>query len=124
MALINATPKSPIQLRLTRDLVRVIKRGHPWVYADALRHTPLAPSGSQAILLDNKKGRPIALGFYDALSPLAFRVCTTEPTERLDDAWAERQLSRAVALRRILFDDQTTAYRLINGEGDGLPGLI
>lgn len=102
----------------------MIKRGHPWVYADALRQTPPAPAGSPARLFDNKKNRLIALGFYDAASPLAFRVCSVDPAEALDDAWAERQLSRAVQLRQTLFDSQTTAYRLINGEGDGLPGLI
>lgn len=124
MLFIKPTHKSPINLRLSRDLVRTIKRGHPWVFADALRHTPPAPPGSLACLFDNKKNRPIALGFYDARSPLAFRVCTIDPTETLDDTWAKRQLLRALDLRRLLFDSQTTAYRLINGEGDGLPGLI
>lgn len=124
MTLLNSTKGSPINLRLTRNLVRSIKRGHPWIFADALRELPDAPAGSHAILFDNKKNRPIARGFYDAGSPIAFRVCTADPAEKLDDGWAERQLSRAVALRQILFGAQTTGYRLLNGEGDGLPGLV
>ncbi|MCB9077934.1 MAG: class I SAM-dependent rRNA methyltransferase [Anaerolineaceae bacterium] len=124
MPLINTTKTAPIKLRLARDLVRTIKRGHPWVFADALRQTPAALPGSPAILFDNKKDRPIARGFYDVHSPLAFRVCTTDPAEPLDNAWASRQFARAAALRRMWFDEQTTAYRLFNGEGDSLPGLI
>lgn len=124
MPLLQPSVKLPLKLRLARDLTRSLKRGHPWVFAEALRHLPAAPPGSPAILLDNKKGREIARGFYDPTSPLAFRAGTTEPDEPLDESWAERRLQRAVALRRRLFDARTTGFRLLNGEGDGLPGLI
>jgi 23S rRNA (cytosine1962-C5)-methyltransferase len=122
MSLLHSAKSPSITLRLSRDLVRVIKRGHPWVFADALRERPKAPPGSPAVLLDNKRGQPIAWGFYDSASPLTFRVCSLSgpPTE----SWAEQTLGRALALRQTLFDEQTTGYRLFNGEGDGLPGLI
>lgn len=124
MSLIRPSEKPLLKLQLARDLVRALKRGHPWVFADALRQRPPARPGTPAVLQDDKKGREIAWGFYDPHSPLAFRVCTVEPTEQLDDAWAEKRLSRALTLRRMLFDDRTTGFRLFNGEGDGLPGLI
>lgn len=124
MPLLTSAPGPLIQLRLARDLTRAIKRGHPWVYADALQQRPKASAGARAVLLDKKQGRKIALGFYDAGSPLAFRVCTTNPAELLDDTWAQKQMLRALRLRQLLFDSQTTGFRLFNGEGDGLPGLI
>lgn len=119
-----ATAESPLVLRLNRDLARTIKRGHPWVYADALRDLPQATSGTPAVLLDNRKGLPVAIGFYDPSSPLAFRVCDSTGLSKLDDRWAERRLREARALRVSLFDEQTTGYRLLNGEGDGTPGLV
>ncbi|MFN8457744.1 MAG: class I SAM-dependent rRNA methyltransferase [Anaerolineae bacterium] len=124
MTLLQPRSGSPLRLRLGRDLTRSIKRGHPWVYAEALRERPPAPPGAQAILLDNKKGQELARGFYDPRSPLAFRVCSTTPGEVLNERWAEKRLSRALALRQTLFDERTTGFRLFNGEGDGLPGLI
>ncbi|MEM7346743.1 MAG: class I SAM-dependent methyltransferase, partial [Chloroflexota bacterium] len=124
MSLLQPQKKGPLTLRLARDLVRSIKRGHPWVFRETIRHCPPALAGSRAILQDNKKGRPIAQGFYDSASALAFRVCSTDPSEPLNDDWAHTRLTQAVALRASLFDDQTTGYRLFNGEGDGLPGLI
>ncbi len=60
MPLIQPHKKPPVKLRLARDLVRSIKRGHPWVFAEALRRRPPAPPGAQALLLDHKKGRKIA----------------------------------------------------------------
>jgi 23S rRNA (cytosine1962-C5)-methyltransferase len=125
MPLLQPYQGEPIKLRLARDLVRSLKRGHPWVFADALRLRPPAAPGSHAILLDNHKGREVAWGFYDAASPLTFRACVVEPDEPLNEAWARRRFERALALRHTLFlNEATTGFRLFNGEGDGLPGLI
>ncbi len=115
---------SPVKLQLSRDLVKTIKRGHAWVYANALRSLPKAPPGTPAILLDNRGGREIARGYFDPISPIAFRVCSTSGTP-LDQQWAETQMTQAIALRKRLFDPRsTTGYRLFNGEGDDLPGLV
>jgi len=125
MSLIKPFNGHPIELRLSRDLVRSLKRGHPWVFADNLRQLPPAQPGAHALLLDNKKGQPVARGIYHPQSPLAFRVCSLQPEQPLNHTWAEAQLNRALALRRFLFaGPNTTGYRLFNGEGDGLPGLI
>ena len=123
MQLLQHSTQTPITLHLSRDLTRALKRGHPWVFADSLRALPPAMSGSPARLFD-KRGREVAVGFYDPYSPLAFRACHTETGQPLDDAWAARQMARALTLRQTLFDSRTTGYRLFNGEGDGLPGMV
>ncbi len=126
MQLLQPPKNSPLKLRLSRNLTRLLKRGHPWVFADALREHPSAPPGAHAVLLDNKGGREIARGFYDSSSLLAFRVCSLEAGWPLNERWAQAQFQRALALRQALFSggSRTTGYRLFNGEGDGLPGLI
>lgn len=115
---------SRLTLRLSRDLTRSLKRGHPWVFVDALRDLPPAPAGTTALLLDNTRGRPIAAGFYDPESSVTFRACKVDEPLRLNDEWAESRFEQAIALRSRLFDENTTGYRLFNGEGDGLPGLV
>lgn len=133
--LLHEKTSSPVVLRLGRDLVRAIKRGHPWVYADALRDLPKAPAGSPAVLLDNRKGQAVALGFYDPECPVALRICETDPAVKLDLRWAERRLRSALALRSAFLNAAgkdavqtserlTTGFRLLNGEGDGVPGLV
>jgi len=123
MPLVHDT-ETPVVLRLNRDLARTVKRGHPWIFADSLRDLPQSKSGSPAVLLDNRKGQPLAVGFYDPASPLAFRVCDSNGTATLDDRWAEKRLRAAFALRETLFDRTTTGYRMLNGEGDRTPGLV
>jgi 23S rRNA (cytosine1962-C5)-methyltransferase len=41
----------------------------------------------------------------------------------LDDTLILARLESAMELRRMLFDERTSGFRLLNGEGDGLPGL-
>jgi 23S rRNA (cytosine1962-C5)-methyltransferase len=124
MRLLRDPNQKPFTLQLKRDLVRSVKRGHPWVYGEALRSLPPALPGSQAVLLDNRGGREIGRGFYDPDASIALRICSTRRGERLDNAWAARRFKRALALRKNLFKENSTAYRLFNGEGDGLPGLV
>ncbi|MDM8518856.1 class I SAM-dependent rRNA methyltransferase [Anaerolineales bacterium HSG6] len=125
MSFIKSHAKKLLTLQLSRDLRRDIKRGHPWVFANNLRHCPPSVPGRVAMLLDNRK-RELAHGFYSSDSPLAFRVCSVETSKPLNDTWAETQFERAYQLRQMLFDSQTktTGFRLFNGEGDGLPGLV
>jgi 23S rRNA (cytosine1962-C5)-methyltransferase len=124
MKLINET--RPIKVQLARNLIKVIKRGHAWVYKDALRHIPDVEPGTPAILLDNRGGREIARGFLDPSGPIALRICTTRPGLSLSNSWAEKTIRKALEVRKSLFSpyEQTNAYRLLNGEGDGTPGLV
>jgi 23S rRNA (cytosine1962-C5)-methyltransferase len=112
-----------VQVRLRKDLTRSIKRGHAWLYSDALE-LPAAEAGSVAILSDRRGEKRLASGIYDPSHAIPLRICRRQPPWELDDRWLERQLCLAAELRRLAFDENTTGYRLVAGEGDGLPGLI
>ena len=120
MSLILTDRQEPVRLKLVRDRTRMLKQGYPWVYRDWLAETPRAAPGARAILYD-RDGALLGFGLYDPTGPLAVRVCAIG--ERLDDALLNSKLDAAVGLRRMLLDERTNGYRLINGEGDGLPGL-
>ena len=124
MQMINQSPA--VKVQLSRNLVKVIKRGHAWVYADALRFIPDVPPGTPTILLDNRGGREIARGYLDPTGSITLRICSTQPNLPLTSSWAEHTMEQALSLRTSLFApyDQTNAFRLFNGEGDGLPGLV
>src|SRR3954463_5825916 len=121
MSFITADPQKPVRLNLIRDRTRTLKQGYPWIYRDWLEELPPAPAGSRAMVRD-KDGSLLAFGMYDPTGPLAVRVCALE-REKLDDELILRKLEAALELRRTLFDESTNGYRLLNGEGDGVPGL-
>jgi 23S rRNA (cytosine1962-C5)-methyltransferase len=64
-------------------------------------------------------------GLWDPRSPIAVRVHCRDLAPRLDAAGLARSVERAIALRDAWFaGGDSTAYRLCNGEGDGVPGLV
>ena len=111
-----------VQITLRKDLVRDIKRGHVWIYSDAIDRVK-APSGTVAILVD-KRGERIASGIYCAEHAIPLRIFRTVSPLTIDDAWLAERLMQAYQLRSSFFDAQTTGFRLVNGEGDLVPGLV
>ena len=98
--------------------------GHPWIFHAAIVEGPTAPNGAIARIVD-ERAKPLGSGIWDPSSPIAFRIWTREPGVRLDAALFRARLERALAIRRELFSDgSTTAYRLLNGEGDRVPGFV
>ncbi|MDB4937252.1 MAG: m5C1962 methyltransferase RlmI [Labilithrix sp.] len=77
------------------------------------------------VTIVSEQGDAVGCGVYDPDSPIAVRVWGIGQDARLDaDVFADR-LTRAIALRRELFaDGATTAYRVLNGEGDRAPGFV
>ena len=69
------------------------------------------------------KGEELGWAMYDPHGPLSLRMVSLEKKPP-NAAFFEQQVKRAVALRQGLNLEGTTAYRLINGEGDFLPGLV
>ena len=111
-----------VQITLRKDLVRDIKRGHVWIYSDAIDRVK-APPGTVAILVD-KRGERIASGIYSPDHAIPLRIFRTATPFTIDDAWLIDRLSQAYQLRRNFFDSHTTGFRLTAGEGDLVPGLV
>jgi 23S rRNA (cytosine1962-C5)-methyltransferase len=109
-------------VRLRKDLARSIRRGHPWVYRDALMRSPELEDGA-IVEVRAKDGRFLALGFWDRHSPIAVRLLGTDP--ELDvEAVVDERLRAAAGLRLARLDRaQTTAFRWVHGEADRLPGV-
>jgi 23S rRNA (cytosine1962-C5)-methyltransferase len=83
------------------------------------------PAEGSIVAVVDEERRPLGVGVWDPVSPIAVRVWSLEPQVRLDAAMFRERLERAIAIRRELFaDGATTAYRLLNGEGDRVPGFV
>jgi 23S rRNA (cytosine1962-C5)-methyltransferase len=113
------------ELVVGRHAIDPFRRGHPWLYAQALRMRGLEASSPRIVTLRGEDGAELGQGVLDPDSPIAVRVWCVGDRERLDARLFADRLRRAIAVRRSLFaDDSTTAYRLLNGEGDRTPGFV
>lgn len=107
-------------VHVASDLESSLSKGHPWIYRDHLPAGLNLPPGSW--LRVHCKGWT-GIGIFDPASPLSVRIYSRGRVP--DAAWFEQSVERAARRRRpLLADGLTTAYRLINGEGDGLPGIV
>lgn len=107
-------------VKLGGDLKSSLAKGHPWIYRDHLpKGTSFAPGTWVRVHCDGFS----AIGIFDPGSPLAIRVYTRSQVP--DAEWFQAHVKRARRRRAPLLDNgQTNAYRLINGEGDGMPGVV
>lgn len=98
--------------------------GHLWIFSGALQQPPhwIEPGG----LVDVKSSTAqfVARGYYNPRTDIAIRILTRDIEEAIDEDFLRRRIRSAVELRRVFDPNRTNAYRLINSEGDGLPGLI
>ena len=105
------------------ETVRMLELGHPWIIADS--YTKRWPAGQpgQVVELTDAGGRLLASALLDPDDRVVGRVLARERIV-LDRSWLMKRLQAAIDLRRCHADlGDSNAYRLVNGEGDGLPGL-
>jgi 23S rRNA (cytosine1962-C5)-methyltransferase len=124
LATIPGPSEKRIALRVSPAAERWVRRGHPWVYDRATREQSHdGRPGDLAVIFD-RKGRFLAIGLYAPASPIRVRVLAQGQPTRIDADWFLYKLETAAEQRQPLLQSNTTGYRLIHGENDGLPGLV
>ncbi len=113
-----------LALRVTPAAERALRGGHPWLFAGAItRQSADGRPGDLAVIFD-RKGRFLAAGLFDPGSTIRVRALQHRQPAAIDQAWFQSQIAAAAELRAGLANTQTTGYRLVHGENDGLPGLV
>jgi 23S rRNA (cytosine1962-C5)-methyltransferase len=92
--------------------------GHPWIYRNHLPQELSLPNGSWVHL---RSGKAEGYALWDQGSPIALRLFSRRQVP--DSVWFRARVTEALSLRAPLRAASTTAYRLLYGEGDGIPGL-
>ena len=113
------------QLILAPGKEKSLLRRHPWLFSGAVRRTVGNPANGDLVDVMDASGRWMAVGHYQNDSIIC-KVLSFE-TQNIDDTFFERRLTSAIAYRKRLGffnDDETNVFRLVNGEGDFMPGLI
>lgn len=111
----------PVRLKLIRDVSKHMKRGNPWVFSDAVEKSK-SPDGAYAIL-SSHKGEVLAHGLSSPSINLAFRALTLGDKKFTDEMVRERLL-RAIQNKIHLLTRENQCLRVLNGEGDELPGVV
>jgi len=100
-------------------------RYHPWVFSGAIAQVVGHPAEGDLVSVCSSDGKLLACGHYQ-IGSIAVRILSFDEDPTQPDFW-ERMLFRAYQLREaygLAQNAKTNCYRLVHGEGDGLPGLI
>ena len=113
-----------LRLRITAAAENYVRAGHLWIFADSVREQNREGAAGDLAVIYDREDKFLAAGFFDPDSPIRVRILHTGKPQTIDFAWWQSHLEKTLAVRRDLFDAQTTGFRLIHGESDGWPGLV
>jgi len=101
-----------------------IQRFHPWIFSGAIQKLEGQITDGCWVEVMDFKNNTLGFGHYQHGS-IAVRMLSFSAQKPGEIFWTDK-ISRALSLRKSagLPDSDTNAFRLIHGEGDGLPGLI
>ncbi|MBX2927663.1 MAG: class I SAM-dependent rRNA methyltransferase [Saprospiraceae bacterium] len=102
-----------------------LRRFHPWVFSGAIRQWKDKPEDGEIVEVRSADGEFLGTGHFQNGS-IQVRVFSFAPVEADVDFW-EAKLQNAFQLRQslgLIQPGHTDCYRLVHGEGDGLPGLV
>src|SRR5262245_3047631 len=112
-------PKGVVTLARAKEIAG---SGHLWIYAGFIHAVRGQPVMGDLVDVIMPNGRFYARGLYNPVSKIRIRILTFQEEPITTAFWKER-IAQAVRLRSRIVSG-TTAYRLIYGEADRLPGLI
>lgn len=114
-----STP-SEMRVRLRPGREKALRQGHPWLFSGAIAAEEGPPEAALARVV-TAGGEELGIGFYSARSQIRVRLLG-RGIERVDRELFAARLAAAARLRAVVLPPETTGYRVLNAEGDGLPG--
>lgn len=106
-----------------KERLHSLERRHPWIYSRGIEYISSTLLPGDILEITDTNGNFIARGYYEG-GHIAIRILTFSKDEQINSSFWKRRIHSAYILRKELgFVKSRGAYRLINGEGDGIPGL-
>ena len=114
-----------VKVILKRGRDESLRRFHPWVFSGAVAQVQGSPAEGDIVGVYSAEGQFLASGHWQVGS-IAVRILSFDADPTAPGFWTD-SIARALAVREavgLAGAEDTTCFRLVHGEGDGLPGLI
>lgn len=114
-----------LYIQLKDTFTRNIQKGFPLLTAGMFISKTSEIEEGSLLQLTDRKGNFLAQAYYGKQNKGIGWILSRNPKENIDLHFFREQLTKALKKRADLFaDPQTTAFRVFNGEGDGIGGLV
>jgi 23S rRNA (cytosine1962-C5)-methyltransferase len=113
-------------LTLKAGHVQPLWAGHPWVYQQAVERIEGGAVAGDEVSIVDPRGNFLGRGFYSPASAIPVRVLLRDRDTPADVQLFRARIQRALDKRRLfgMPSRETDAVRVVNAEGDDLPGFI
>lgn len=103
---------------------QAILRYHPWIFSGAIKKVLGTPEPGETVTVLDKNKTPLAVGAYSPHSQIRVRIWDFAPTTVINQDFFKLRLQATLAKRKKWLAPNITAFRWVNSETDGLPGII
>lgn len=112
-----------VKLKKGRD--KSFNRKHPWIFSGAIDSVKDVNQNGETVKIISGDGKVLGYGSYSLHSQISVRVLSFNPDETIDKDFFKRRIENASQFRNQIVDESlTNVYRIVNAEGDLIPGLI
>ncbi|MGX5505302.1 class I SAM-dependent rRNA methyltransferase [Bacillus toyonensis] len=117
--------RSEVTIKIKPKFIKEIKSGYPLILKDAIQNlNDIREEGTIIKVVDEKK-QFIGKGYYGKQNKGYGWILTRKESEQINQSFFESKIKSALHKRKQFYkSNDTTAFRVLNGEGDGLGGLI
>lgn len=120
----NAIDVPEVKLKKGREIA--VRRRHPWVFSGAVAERSGVLARGCYVHVRSHSGETLGYGHW-GIRGIAVRMLAFGNHNSIEDQVLSQRIKEACEVRRtlrLLDNEETTGFRLIHGEGDGLPGLV
>ncbi|WP_444626737.1 class I SAM-dependent rRNA methyltransferase [Flavobacterium columnare] len=101
-----------------------ILRRHPWIFSGAVYGVSQEIKDGEMVEVVDTKNQPLGTGYFSDRGSIVVRLLTFAQEKFTNDFWTQKLISAWNLRTRLLDLEATNAFRVIHGEGDGIPGLV
>ncbi|MFB5567490.1 class I SAM-dependent rRNA methyltransferase [Bacillus cereus] len=117
--------RSQVTVKIKPKFIKEIKSGYPLILKDAIQNLNDVQEEGTIIKVVDEKNQFIGKGYYGKQNKGYGWILTRKESEQIDQSFFESKIKSALHKRKQFYkSSDTTAFRVVNGEGDGLGGLI
>ncbi len=112
-----------IKIYLKKGKEKPVVMGHPWIFNGAIANVTGEGKPGQLCRVYSAQNEFLGVGYYNPVSAISVRMFSVKE-ETFTAEFLEQRILSAIELRKLSISNDTDSYRLINSEGDFIPGLI
>ncbi|AHA74142.1 class I SAM-dependent rRNA methyltransferase [Bacillus thuringiensis] len=117
--------RSEVTVKIKPKFIKEIKSGYPLILKDAIQNLNDVQEEGTIIKVVDEKSQFVGKGYYGKQNKGYGWILTRKGSEQINQSFFESKIKSALHKRKQFYkSSDTTAFRVVNGEGDGLGGLI